>query len=138
MTRTTLLSLMTILSMGCGKDDASQTADGERCDDAADADGDGLNDCEEESLGLDPTLSDSDGDGLTDLEEIDCGTSALDADDTCYACGWGKNDPGGIQSTGAGVDDVMENVALVDQCGDMVNMYDFAGAYHVMYMTTAG
>mgnify|MGYP004354692273 FL=1 len=32
----------------------------------------------------------------------------------------------------------MENVALVDQCGERVNMYDFAGAYHVMYMTTAG
>lgn len=144
MNTATLISALPVLLIGCGggKDDngsagAPPAAD-LGCDDSSDADGDGLNDCEEESLGSDPAKDDTDGDGLTDLEEVDCGTSALDANDTCYACGWGKNDPGNIQSTGADVGDVMANVGLTDQCGEVVNMYDFAGAYHVMYMTTAG
>ena len=135
MSKTAIASVLTLLAAGCGES-KDETIAG--CDEMADADSDGLNDCEEEALGSDPAKDDTDGDGLTDLEEVDCGTSALDADDTCYACGWGKNDPGNIQATGAGVDDIMENVTLVDQCGDRVNMYDFAGAYHVMYMTTAG
>ena len=135
MSKTAIASVLTLLAAGCGES-KDETIAG--CDEMSDADSDGLNDCEEEALGSDPAKDDTDGDGLTDLEEVDCGTSALDADDTCYACGWGKNDPGNIQATGAGVDDIMENVTLVDQCGDRVNMYDFAGAYHVMYMTTAG
>ena len=135
MSKTAIASVLTLLAAGCGEG-KDETIAG--CDEMSDADSDGLNDCEEEALGSDPAKDDTDGDGLTDLEEVDCGTSALDADDTCYACGWGKNDPGNIQATGAGVDDIMENVTLVDQCGDRVNMYDFAGAYHVMYMTTAG
>ena len=142
-TQTILIPAFAVLAMGCGKTEDGATAGDSpgtepSCDAAADADGDGLNDCDEEELGLDPAKSDTDGDGLTDLEEVDCGTSALDANDTCYACGWGRNDPGNIQSTGADVGDVMANVGLTDQCGEVVNMYDFAGAYHVMYMTTAG
>ena len=135
MSKTAIASVLTLLAAGCGESKDEAIAG---CDEMSDADSDGLSDCEEEALGSDPAKDDTDGDGLTDLEEVDCGTSALDADDTCYACGWGKNDPGNIQATGAGVDDIMENVTLVDQCGDRVNMYDFAGAYHVMYMTTAG
>lgn len=135
MSKTAIASVLTLLAAGCGESKDEGIAG---CDEVSDADSDGLNDCEEEALGSDPAKDDTDGDGLTDLEEVDCGTSALDADDTCYACGWGKNNPGNIQATGAGVDDIMENVTLVDQCGDRVNMYDFAGAYHVMYMTTAG
>ena len=142
-TRSILIPTLAMLAMGCGKTEDGGTAGDAlgtepSCDESADADGDGLNDCEEEALGLDPAKDDTDGDGLTDLEEVDCGTSALDANDTCYACGWGRNDPGTIQSTGADVGDVMANVGLTDQCGEVVNMYDFAGAYHVMYMTTAG
>ena len=129
-------SILPLLVAGCGGSSKEVTAVG--CDEASDADSDGLNDCEEEALGSDPAKEDTDGDGLTDFEEVDCGTSALDANDTCYACGWGKNDPGNIEATGADVGDIMENVTLTDQCGDRVSMYDFAGAYHVMYMTTAG
>ena len=144
MTRLFFILPVTALAVGCGKArDGDATTDAtlggdDACDASADADGDGLDDCAESELGLDPSSADSDGDGLTDLEELDCGTSGLDANDTCYACGWGRNDPGNIQPTGAGIGDVMENVGLTDQCGEVVNMYDFAGAYHVMYMTTAG
>ena len=116
--------------------DTSSPSDG--CDPPADSDGDGIDDCTEEDLGLDPSLDDTDGDGVSDGVELDCGSDALDPTDTCvYACGWGPNDPGDIESTGAELGDVMENIALVDQCGDMVNIYDFAGAYHILYMTAA-
>jgi len=107
------------------------------CNASLDSDSDGLDDCTEEDLGLDPNNEDSDGDGLTDAAEVDCGTSALDPADTCYACGWGKNDPGDITATGAALGDVMENISLVDQCGEMVDIYDFAGEYHILYMTAA-
>ncbi len=140
MTRTGFSSSILLLALGCaGSDKDGSAGDAPvTCDSTSDLDQDGLDECEEQGLGLDPTNPDSDGDGLTDLQEVDCGTSPLDASETCYACGWGRNDPGTIQATGSGTGDVIENVALVDQCGDTVNIYDFAGAYHIMYLTTAG
>ena len=104
---------------------------------SADSDEDGIDDCAEEELGTDPESEDSDGDGFTDAEEIDCVSDPLDGDEKCYACGWEHNDPGDIESTGAGFGDVMDNFALVDQCGEMVDMWDFHGEYHVLYMTAA-
>ena len=46
----------------------------------ADTDGDGLGDCEEMLLRLDPTLFDSDADGAPDLLELLAGTNFLDDD----------------------------------------------------------
>jgi len=129
------------------------------CDDTLDSDGDGLDDCTEEdlgfdpaaedgdgdgiadsdevALGLDPTTDDTDGDGFLDGDEVDCGADPNDASVVCYACGWKMNDPGDIESSGSGLGDVMSNVALIDQCGEMVDFYDFAGEYHILYMTAA-
>jgi hypothetical protein len=45
-----------------------------------DSDGDGLTDCEEELLRLDPTLFDTDGDGSPDLLEVMYGTNFLQDD----------------------------------------------------------
>src|SRR5690606_2390685 len=42
-----------------------------------DTDGDGLKDCEEMLLRLDPTLFDTDGDGAPDLLELPAGTNFL-------------------------------------------------------------
>lgn len=109
----------------------------EGCSESSDLDQDGLNDCLEEELGTDPNLADSDADGQTDSEELDCVSDPLDASEQCYACGWEHNDPGTIESNGAGVGDVVDNISLVDQCGEMADLWDFHGEYHVLYMTAA-
>ena len=102
-----------------------------------DADADGVNDCDEEALGTDPDLADSDGDGLSDKEEIDCISDPLNADEQCYECGWPHNDPGNLVSTGNAEGDVIDNIKMVDQCGEMVDIWDFHGEYHILYMTAA-
>lgn len=104
---------------------------------SADQDSDGLNDCVEVDLGTDQTLSDSDGDGFTDSEEVDCVSDPLNGDEICYTCGWEHNDPGNLTSTGSEKGDVIANLLMYDQCGDEVNLWDFHGEYHVLYMTAA-
>lgn len=108
------------------------------CDPAADADGDGLDDCAEvEDHGTDPNLADSDGDGSLDGEELACLSDPLNGDEACYACGWLRNDPGTLSGTGTAIGDTVDNLSLVDQCGDAVDLWDFAGEYHVLFMTGA-
>ena len=102
-----------------------------------DSDGDGVFDCDEQELGTDPQNIDSDGDGLTDKEEVDCVSNPLDAAEQCYACGWEHNDPGTLTSTGNEIGDVVANLQLNDQCGETVDVWDFYGEYHVLYMTAA-
>ena len=109
----------------------------ELCSSESDLDGDGLDDCAEEALGTDAALADSDGDGYSDSEEVDCVSDPLDSEEACYACGWEHNDPGTLASTGAEVGDVMASVTLTDQCGDEVDLWDFHGEYHVLFMTAA-
>jgi hypothetical protein len=118
----------------CGEDSPDKK---ELCSADSDADGDGLNDCDEEDLGTDPAKADSDGDGYSDSEEIDCVSDPLDEDEACYACGWEHNDPENLSSTGSAVGDVVDNVQLIDQCGEMVDLWDFHGEYHIIYMTAA-
>jgi hypothetical protein len=138
----TLLAAM-LLGAGCveveqkGGGDGATDSEEPSCSEDSDLDSDGIDDCEEEARGTDPEDPDSDGDGYTDAEEIDCVSDPTDAEEQCYACGWGHNDPGDLASTGAGYGDVMDNFALIDQCGEMVDMWDFYGEYHVLYMTAA-
>lgn len=102
---------------------------------SADSDGDGVDDCTEDELGTDPELADSDGDGFTDGEEADCVSDPLDATEVCYACGWAHNDPGDLQSDGNSEGNVVANMALIDQCLDEVELWDFAGSYVMLFMT---
>ena len=129
------MSLMTFLLLGIGG--CGQDKEEAECSADSDADSDGIDDCMEEELGTDPESDDSDGDGFTDQEELDCVSSPTDADEQCYACGWEHNDPGTIQATGDEIGDVMASVTLPDRCGDMVDLWDFHGEYHVLYMTAA-
>ena len=126
----TTLILMTAALAACASPKNLCSAD-------QDGDSDGLNDCEEEELGTDPGSSDSDGDGFTDIEEVDCVSDPTDAAELCYSCGWAHNDPGNISSTGANEGDVVANLQMVDQCGDTVDLWDFHGSYHILYMTAA-
>lgn len=98
-------------------------------------DGDCLSDEEEAELGTDPALVDSDADGKTDCEEVACVSNPIDAAEVCYACGWPHGDPGTLQSTGAAEGDVIGDLDFVDQCGEEVSLWDFAGAYRIMFMT---
>jgi hypothetical protein len=134
------------LLAGCPPSDAN--ADGDCLTDAeevdlgtdpesVDSDSDGLDDCAEVELGTDPTSEDSDGDGALDAEEIDCVSDPLDPDEQCYACGWGHNDPGGLESEGNDEGDTVANVDLVDQCDEEVPMWDLAGEYRYVFITAA-
>lgn len=118
--------------LGAGGGGAGGFGDG-----SGNADGDCLTDAEELALGTDPARADSDGDGDDDCAEIDCSSDPADGAERCYACGWKRNDPGDLVATGAAEGDVIENLALVDQCGEEVSLWDFARAYHILFMTAA-
>lgn len=107
------------------------------CDPLTDADGDGLDACTEADLGTDDTRADSDGDGATDGEEVDCRSDPLDTAEQCYACGWDRGDPGTLTATGAAEGDTIANLSFVDQCGESVDLWDFAGTHTVLFMTAA-
>jgi hypothetical protein len=140
-TRLILLILLATLGAACGEpaeDDTAPPADSSPpdCSDE-DVDGDGLDGCTEESLGTDPNKADSDGDGLSDAEEMDCASDPLDAEERCYACGWPHNDPGSLSSTGAALGDVVANIPFTDQCGELVDLWDFAEEYHILFITAS-
>ena len=100
-------------------------------------DGDCMTDLEEVAAGTDPMRADGDGDGVSDCDEIACGANPVDAQETCYACGWKRNDPHNLVSDGAEIGDVVDNIKLSDQCGEEVALWDFHGQYFIMYMTAA-
>jgi len=134
--------LVTLGALACGggsteSKDSGAVPDSSGCDGDSDADADGLDDCTELELGTDAGASDSDGDGYSDAEEVDCDSDPLDTGDHCYACGWSRNDPGTLSASGAGLGDTVANLSLVDQCGDDVALWDFAGSYTVAFITAA-
>ena len=101
-------------------------------EDTGDDDGDGLTNAEEAELGTDPSLSDTDGDGYSDGEEVHAGTDPLDSDSVIYVGGWPYNmdkdsleDPG--WETDSEVGAMLPDYTAVDQHGDMVDFYDYAG-----------
>lgn len=134
-----VIALLGLISCGTKDADGDSASGilGSECDEEADADGDGVDDCLEAELGTDPSLGDSDGDGMSDGDEFDCESDPLDELDVCYGCGWSKNDPGSLESSGDQVGDVIDNIVMVDQCGDDVSMWDFYGEYHIIYKTAA-
>lgn len=123
-------------------------------DKPVDSDGDGLFDGQEADLGTDPGSEDSDLDGLHDGEEVDLGTDPLaedtdedgywdaweiteetdptDADSVIYEGGWPYNpnkdaleDPGFGGTAAEG--EMLPRFVYVDQFGQEVDIYDFAG-----------
>ncbi len=131
--KTLLSTLPLLLVLGCATKDDDEVD----CSESSDADEDGINECEELALGTNPNNADTDGDGFSDADEVERVSDPTDPDEQPYACGWEHNDPGNLVSTGSEVGDVMDSVSLVDQCGEMVDLWDFYGEYHVLYMTAA-
>ncbi len=120
---------------GAGSNEGAGTGQGG--DGTANADGDCMTDAEEALLGTDPSLADSDGDGFDDCAERDCVSDPIDGAERCYTCGWKHGDPGTLVSTGASEGDVIANLALVDQCKEPLALWDFAGEYRLLFMTTS-
>ncbi len=136
-----------LLLLGC------PTTDGAKDD--VDTDGDGLFDAEEAELGTDPNSDDSDGDSLKDGEELndfgtdplsedsdedgyhdnwelDEGTDPNDEESRIYEGGWPYNpnkddiaDPGFEGTAAEG--ELLPRFQWVDQFGQEVDIYDFAG-----------
>lgn len=102
----------------------------------ADTDGDGLSDGAEVSGGSDPRLADGDGDGWSDPEEIAMWRNPLDAEDHPYTGGWPAQDPAvkdAIEAASAApvtvtVGGRFPRQRLPDAHGEVVDLYDFAGA----------
>lgn len=120
-----------------GADGSGGSAGAPGLDPNGNPDGDCLTTGEELAKGTNPELADSDGDGDDDCKEVACKSNPTDAAERCYTCGWERGDPGNLASTGIEEGDVIENVPLVDQCGETVPIWDFAGAYHILFMTAA-
>ena len=51
-----------------------------------------------------------------------------------YACGWECNDPGSLAGQNYDLDlgEVIPNVRLADQCGEVVDLHDFYGSYVIL------
>mgnify|MGYP002821357557 CR=1 FL=1 len=120
-----LMSVLLLVSCGGGFE----------CDSVADVDGDGLSECEEWELYLNPEIADSDGDGFDDGEELECGSDPADKNEVCYACGWRHDDPGDLTGVGSSEGDTIANIGLADACHEDVDLWDFAGSYHILFFT---
>ena len=118
-----LLLLLPLCALACGNASSSSGSQGPEPDAGPPADQD---------------ASDAaDAADAADGAEPDCTSDPKDAGEGCYACGWAHNDPGSLVSTGAEVGDVIKNLPFIDQCGEAVHLWDFAGAYHILDMTGA-
>lgn len=95
----------------------------------ADTDGDGLLDGAEVDVGSDPLLVDTDEDGYTDRDEVYEGTDPTDAASGIYAGGWPYvYDKSVIEPNASTFREIGERflrLQLVDQNGEMVDLYDF-------------
>lgn len=100
----------------------------------ADSDGDGLDDFEERELGSDPNITDSDGDGYSDFDEVEVGSDPTDEDDRIYVGNWpyqpekdSFNGPTKKPDASNAMGELFLRDQLLDQFGDEVDLYDFAG-----------
>ncbi len=124
-------------------EDDDGVSDVEDCDDAdaslgavaEDADCDGAvtaEDCDDADASSMVMAEDGDCDGYTDAEEVHAGTDPFDADSVIYEGGWPYNmdkdaivDPGWDSEPADGT--TLPEFIAVDQYGDQVSLYDFAG-----------
>lgn len=152
-----LLPLFFLASMGCTlnfaggvgdkADDPDEVDDGDDNDaqeewNKADDDGDGLTNGDETELGTDPSEVDSDGDGYPDNAEVDAGSDPTDEEDGVYIGGWpyqsDKESFEGDNGRRLRVGNVFPRFVLMDQYGQDVDLYDFAGHGKPIVMDLSG
>lgn len=109
----------------------------------ADTDGDGIDDHRELTAGLDPLSSDTDGDGYPDGAEVEGGSDPADAGSWLYRGGWPYNpDKDALEETATEgmvqVGQQLSRARLLDQHGDLVDLYDFAGQGRPVVISLAG
>jgi thiol-disulfide isomerase/thioredoxin len=132
------LSLLGACVAGSGDDKCVESDTATSCSEdgadegSLDPDEDGLTNDEEEALGTDPDNADSDGDGYSDGAEVAAGSDPTDPESKIYTGDWPYNpdkdalsDPG--WDTTAMVGAQVPRFVAVDQHGEMVDLYDFAG-----------
>ncbi|MCK6518197.1 hypothetical protein L6R46_24465 [Myxococcota bacterium] len=143
MPRAILLALSLSAFVACGKDVPVDTDGDGLFDDEeavlgtdpakADTDGDGLEDLAEDDGGTDPLLADGDGDGYLDPWELTEGTDPNDAESRIYIGNWPYNPNKGsmtdvtLDVAGTSEGDQFAHLVLMDQFGEYVDIYDFAG-----------
>ena len=141
MPRALLLALSLSAFVACGKDvdtDGDGLFDEQEAvigtdPNKADTDGDGLNDLVEDEDGTDPLLADGDGDGYLDPWELTEGTDPNDAESRIYIGNWPYNPAKGdladvtLDVAGTSEGDQFAHLVLMDQFGEYVDLYDFAG-----------
>lgn len=109
-----------------------------------DSDGDGLSDADEATYGTDPDVADTDGDGYTDGEEVEGGTNPTFEYSHPYTGDYNVgNCEDGVAEGSAGpsgqiyqAGDIAANFTMMDQYGEMVDLYSFCGRT-VMMVTGA-
>jgi len=129
------LLLLAACSAKDGDDTGASSGDGgSAVDTSADDDGDGLTNGQEAELGTDPNSVDSDGDGYVDGDEVDQGSDPTDPTSMIYQGGWPFQADKDSFESGAGVASRVlsigmraPRVAVTDQFGDIVDLYDYAG-----------
>ena len=157
MTRT--LSIFTIFGMctifGCDSDGdgLSNRAEKELGTDPekSDSDGDGLDDNLEQEFGSDPLVVDTNGNGCDDLEEYNEDQGTLET--VTYEGGWPFNPDKCLRWGRPGFDSDLSNlgnavvegediffprIELMDQYGEMVDIYDLAGQGQPIIVDLAG
>ncbi|MFT5686198.1 MAG: thiol-disulfide isomerase/thioredoxin [Myxococcota bacterium] len=118
-------------SDGDGLDDGDEVDEGTDPDNA-DTDGDGLSDGDEMDAGTDPLEIDSDADGYRDGDEVAEGSDPTDSSSLIYTGGWPYNadkdslDGPELGDAGDQEGDLFPRIKMVDQFGDIVDLYDFA------------
>jgi thiol-disulfide isomerase/thioredoxin len=105
----------------------------EKIDPNLDSDGDGVMDVEEMDLGSDPDNVDSDSDGYEDGWEVEEGSDPASDESRIYTGNWpyqpDKDSIDSVDFVAAynRIGDLFPREKLMDQFGDMVDLYDFAG-----------
>jgi len=96
-------------------------------DGGADPDGDGLTNDQEDHHGTNPHDADTDGDGYDDGDEVHGASDPLEPLLHPFACGYPPA-PGPVwQGQGWNVGQVVPNVTLMDQCGELIDLHSLSG-----------